>query len=125
MLMRTQYGRMSGGNQWYSAYIAQAEKDGILLASDNLEPGKNITRAQAALLITRFIELNNPRWVKDRVSNTPADLASVPNEYRAAVEKAFAWGIINGDGNNKFNPQGTLTRAEAAQILYNYYSIVD
>jgi len=125
MLMRTQYGRMSGGSQWYSAYIGQAEKDGILLASDNLEPGKSITRAQAALLITRFIELNNPRWVKDRVSNTPTDMANVPNGYRAAVEKAYAWGIINGDDNNKFNPQGTLTRAEAAQILYNYYSIVD
>ena len=125
MLMRTQYGHLSGGRMWHSSYIDQAVDDGILLVSDNLEPGAKINRAQAALIITRFVERYNPRWARYRIANAPVDMAEVPNEYRTAVNKAYTWSIINGDNNNQFNPNNTLTRAEAAQILYNYYSIVD
>ena len=125
MLMRTQYGRMSGGSSWYAPYIEQAERDGIISASDNLQPSANITRAQASLIITRFIECHNPRWGKERVERMPSDMADVPEEYHAAVEKAYSWNIVSGDSSNRFNPQSTLTRAQAAQILYNYYSIVD
>ena len=125
MLMRTQYGRMSGGNSWYAPYIEQAQRDGILFASDSLDPNVEITRAQAALIITRYIERFNPNWTKNRVSGSPNDIANVPNEYRSSVEKAYSWNLVSGDANNIFNPHSTLTRAEAAQILYNYYSIVD
>ena len=78
-----------------------------------------------ALLTTRFIERFNPRWAKERVTATPIDMADVPNAYRTAVEKAYAWNIIRGDDDNRFNPNNTLTRAEAAQVLFNYFRIVD
>ena len=44
--------------------------------------------------------------------------------FQSAVTSMASGGVIQGHGNDKFNPNGTLTRAEAAQILYNYYSIV-
>ena len=125
MLMRTQYGRITGGNSWYAPYVDQALRDGILFASDNLDPNGEITRSQAALIFTRYIERFNPRWAKTRISGAPGDILSVPGQYRSAVEKAYAWNLVHGDDRNMFNPQNTLTRAEAAQILYNYYRIVD
>ena len=125
MLMRTQYGSLSGAGAWYVPYIERALSEGILFASDNLEPGVAITRAQAALLITRYVERFNPQWAKSRATNSPADMADVPSEYRSAVEKAYSWSIVSGDNNNRYNPQKTLSRAEAAQILYNYYGVVD
>ena len=125
MLMRIQYGRMPGGVPWFETYMQQAQRDAIIFDSDRFDPEENVTRAQAALIITRYIEIFNPRWVKDRAANTPVDLGEVPGLYLSAVEDAYAWNIIRGDQNNRFNPQNTLTRAEAAQILYNYFRIVD
>ena len=125
MLERSQYGQLTGGSAWYSAYLGQAGRDGIIYASDNLNPGADITRAQTALIFSRFIEHFNPQWAKNRATSAPADLAETPQEYRNAVEKTYAWDLIHGDTDNRFNPNNTLTRAEASQVLYNYYSIVD
>ena len=33
-----------------------------------------------------------------------------------------AMGVIKGDENGNFNPNGTVTRADAAIMLYNYLS---
>ena len=125
MLMRTQYGRLSGSGTWYSAYIERARLDGVILDSDDFEPTSQITRAQAAQILTRYIEKYNPRWAKNRVDKAPTDLESVPARYRDAVISAYSWGLVSGDNNGRYNPQNTLSRAEAAQLLYNYYSIVD
>jgi|GEM_PF-2132444 len=125
MLVRTQYGKLPSGSPWYAHYISQGERDGIIYASDHLDPEANVTRAQAALIITRYVEKFNPRWAKSRVDNRPADIASIPGKYRPTVEKAFTWGLVHGDNRGYYNPDNTLTRAEAAQMLMNYYRIVD
>ncbi len=125
VLIRGQYGQLISEGKWYAAYMDRAYRDGLLLAADGLDPEAVITRAQAALLFTRSIERYNPRWAKDRVSASPADLGSVPVQYRDAVEKAYHWDLIHGDANGCFNPGQSLTRAEAAQMIYNYYITVD
>ena len=125
VLIRGQYGQITSEGEWYTAYMDQAYRDGILLPADGLNPETVITRAQAALLFTRSIERYNPRWAKERVSASPADLGSVPAQYRDAVEKAYRWDLIHGDANGSFNPGQSLTRAEAAQMIYNYYITVD
>jgi hypothetical protein len=125
MLVRTQFGELAASGEWYAPYIDKALAEGLLLAGDGLGPNDFVTRAQAALLVTRYIERYNPRWAKERVANAPGDIASVPSEYMGAVEKAYAWDIIHGDESGNFNPGGTLTRAQVATILYNYYAIVD
>jgi len=125
MLMRTRYGNISSSNEWYTTYIERAQRDGILFDSDNLSPLSQITRAQAAQILSRYIEKFNSRWVKTRIDKIPIDIESVPSNYRNAVEKAYTWSVIQGDNNGMFNPQNTLSRAEAAQLLYNYFSIVD
>lgn len=125
ILMRMQYGHLDSAGKWYEAYMKQAELDQIISSIDGLNPESLITRAQAALLLTRYVEKYNPNWAKTRVSSTPKDFASVPSQYRSAVEKAYAWDLIHGDANGNFNPSNTLTRAEAVQMIYNYYMTVD
>ena len=39
--------------------------------------------------------------------------------YYDAVKFAYDYGFMDGVGDNKFNPNGTLTRAMIAQVLYN------
>lgn len=43
------------------------------------------------------------------------EIAGYANEAVTAMHQA---GIINGVGNDKFDPRGTATRAQAAVILY-------
>ena len=50
---------------------------------------------------------------------TFADDAEISNYASEAVYTLRAMGIINGDDNNKFNPNSPATRAEAAVMLYN------
>lgn len=40
--------------------------------------------------------------------------------YANAVQFVYENGIMSGVGDNQFNPQGTLSRAMVAAILYNY-----
>jgi hypothetical protein len=40
--------------------------------------------------------------------------------YKTAVVWAASNGIVSGVGNNKFDPNGLLTREQAVTILYNY-----
>lgn len=125
ILMRTQYGHLDSAGQWYDAYMKKAAQDGIVRDSDGLDAEAMITRAQAALLLTRYVEHFNPGWAKVRTFSSPKDMSSVPSQYRSAVANAYAWGLIHGDANGNFNPNSTLTRAEAVQMIYNYYTTIE
>lgn len=41
--------------------------------------------------------------------------------YYDAVAKCVEEGLFKGDTNQRFNPMSNMTRAEFAQVLYNYY----
>ena len=125
ILMRTQYGQLHSDGAWYTAYMDKAMQDHILNVQDSLNPENEITRAQAALLLVRYVERYNPRWAKTRTNSEPSDMSRVPQQYKDAVSKAYAWDLLHGDADGRFNPESTLTRAEAVQMIYNYYSTVD
>ena len=48
------------------------------------------------------------------------DSAQISDWAYDAMNWAVTCGIIQGAGDGNLNPQGTATRAEIAQILYNY-----
>lgn len=55
-------------------------------------------------------------------SETP-DFSDVPETdwYAGAVSWAAENGVMNGYGNGLFGPTDSITRAQAATVLYNYY----
>ena len=57
------------------------------------------------------------------VGAVPSDtfFTDVPGSawYYDAVKFVYDYDLMDGVGNNKFNPDGTLTRAMIAQVLYN------
>ena len=71
------------------------------------EPEKTMTRAQFATIVVRALGLN-PK--ADRVFT---DVTS-DKWYAAYIGTASSYGIINGVGGGRFNPEGTITRQEAA-----------
>lgn len=58
-------------------------------------------------------------------NNVPMQFSDVPQGawYYNDVSKASASGIINGIGNGQFNPNGTLTHAEAMTLMAKVHAI--
>jgi len=73
-------------------------------------PNKTMTRAEFAAIVTRALGLT----AKDTKAFT-----DVPSSkwYAGYIGTANSSGIVNGVGSGKFNPEGTITRQEAAAMV--------
>ena len=73
-------------------------------------PNKTMTRAEFAAIVTRALGLT----AKDTKV-----FSDVPSSkwYAGYIGTANSGGIVNGVGNGKFNPEGTITRQEAAAMV--------
>ncbi|MBR5504964.1 MAG: S-layer homology domain-containing protein [Clostridia bacterium] len=106
-------------SHWAYAYIASAFKHGIVSGTgDNIySPDSVITREQGATIIYRaLISLGNKLSAE---ANGFSDSYMLSDWASEAVNALAAEGIINGKGDNMFSPKDTLTRAEAAKIIYS------
>ena len=73
-------------------------------------PNKTMTRAEFAAIVTRALGLT----AKD--TKVFSDVPSF-KWYAGYIGTANSSGIVNGVGNGKFNPEGTITRQEAAAMV--------
>ncbi|RHW40191.1 hypothetical protein D1B33_03685 [Lysinibacillus yapensis] len=80
------------------------------------KPSNNITRAEAATIIARELDLSSTK------SSSFTDVSKNHYAY-AAIAAVEEKGIINGRSPGKFDPNGKLTRAEMAAILTRAYNL--
>lgn len=101
---------ISGHN--YKIDIEALASRGIINGkTDNIfEPNSTMTRAEFATIIARGLGLpvKNNDVFKDVEAN---------DWFYNYVGTAYAYGIIKGVSENKFNPNGTITREEAAVMV--------
>lgn len=103
---------------WAKAYIATAVKEGITTGITDTEfaPDGLITREQAATILHRAIVAKGITLETD--SEAFADDASISDWAKDAVYALKVSGIIAGRDGNNFCPGESLTRAEAAKLVY-------
>lgn len=82
------------------------------------KPGANITREQAAIMLTRQLNLDTTN-VKDPGF---VDVKSDRPSY-AAIAAVAQNGLLVGREAGYFNPQATMTRAETAVLLQRAYNL--
>jgi len=108
---------------WYHDAIAWAVDNGVVTGYNAHKFGPNdpISRQDITVIMARLaagfkIELAG----SDEAQNAKAfaDDRSISQYAKNAVYQLYASAIISGKGNNKFDPLGYATRAEAAKILY-------
>ncbi|PGL85653.1 S-layer protein [Bacillus sp. AFS054943] len=80
-------------------------------------PYDTLTRAQAATIIAKSLELPIDPTAKPTFYDAQNNWAT---PYIAAVEKA---GVIVGDGTGRYNPDREITRASMASILVKAYNL--
>lgn len=73
------------------------------------EPGATMTRAEFAAIIVQGLGL------EPKINNKFTDVASA-EWYAPYIGTANSYGIVNGNTDTTFNPNGTITRQEAAAM---------
>ncbi|SOB90874.1 Ig-like protein group 2 [Ureibacillus xyleni] len=82
------------------------------------KPNQHLTRAHAAVLLTRALKLDVTKVTNPNFSDVPSNY--VYYKQIAAIQNA---GVMGGVGNGKFNPSANLTRAQMAKILVEAYDL--
>lgn len=103
---------------WYAPYVEAARINGLVEGDDdgNFRPDDSISRQEAVTILARAATDELP----DTYAITFDDAASVPDWAVAGVTFAAYSGIIEGDPDGSFYGERSMTRAEAAVIIYRY-----
>jgi hypothetical protein len=113
---------------WAKGYITLAEEKGILDDVDMMyfDPNEPIRRHEMAKYIIRALgyEEEAEDSMDEDLEDIFKDAAAVPVGSVGYVYLVYEMKIMVGDGQ-RFNPMGTLTRAEMATLFYNLDEKID
>lgn len=102
--------------KWYYSYVNKSGAYGILsgVGDGNFEPQTNITRAQlAAMIVKATSELISFR-IDDK--NTFKDVPQ-GKWYYDYIMQCATLGLMDGTGDNKFEPEKNATRQEISAVI--------
>ena len=114
-------------NAWYADAAEWAVSRGLFTVKDGkFEPNKPISRELMADMTYKFIYyMYTSQIVPNTASAGYADESLFSSEYAGSINALTHNGLLAGRGDNKFEPQGTLTRAEAAAMASRLLTIVE
>ena len=107
---------------WYGPAVAWAADKGITggVGEGKFAPDKSITREEMAVMLYKYMKVKGITLPATGSSEPFSDSASFSPWAVDAIADMRRLGLISGAGGNRYNPQGTATRAEVAQIFLNY-----
>lgn len=93
--------------------------EGGIVKEDEYSPDADVTRDLAAKMMVRALGFEEVATLDGIYVPIFADVSADSVGFTSILG---AMGVIKGDENGNFNPSGTVTRADAAIMLYNYLS---
>lgn len=104
-------------DSWYGPAVAWAAEQNLVNGYDDgtFRPDAPITREQMATILWRYVD--SPAAGD---AQTFADAGDISAYALPAVSWARSAKIINGVGDNRFEPKNSATRAQTATVLMNY-----
>ena len=100
---------------WYVEAVNYAVRNSLMkgVGNDQFDPEGTMTRAMLVTVLWRY------EGEPEAPANTFSDVKA-GTWYFDAVSWAAANNIVGGVGDNKFDPDGNITREQMATILYRY-----
>lgn len=107
-------------NYVYYKEIEYLTKNNIITgqADGTFRPNDKLTRAHAAVIISRALGLNTSNVKNPGFKDIPAN-----HVYYKQIAAIVESGIMSGKGDNTFDPNGTLTRAQMAKVVALAYDL--
>ncbi|MBR5633097.1 MAG: DUF4838 domain-containing protein [Clostridia bacterium] len=106
--------------QWYSDSVGWAAACGIVAGRGGgiFSPADNITRAELASILTKFIAYMGVELPDNSKIDKFADADTFDSWMVSPIEEVRKNGLMQGS-DGKFNPRGNATRAEIATVIMN------
>ena len=107
---------------WYAASVSWGLQEKLISGTTEttFSPDSPITRQQIALILYRFNKNIMGRRLPEGGASLFSDSATISSWAKREVLALGKAGLISGYTDRTFRPNAQATRAEAAQILYNY-----
>lgn len=107
---------------WAAEAVAKAVKAGILHGFEDrtLRPNAGLSRAQLAVMLAAVLDgepATDPAASLSAAAPGFADEARIPAWASSAVRMVQTAGLMKGRAGGRFEPEGTVTRAEAATVV--------
>lgn len=109
---------------WYANYVTIAMNSGLMNGISDTEfgTGMKITRQDMCTIIYRAIKSEN---IKAEHIYDEKQFTDEAAEYaREAIRELYRCGLVNGVSDSEFDPQGDVTRAMAAKVLYGLLKLL-
>ncbi len=108
---------------YYAQALAWAIDNKIVtdLDNGNFRPNDEITREEVAIYMANYINYKGYKNdSKIQVLPSFSDASAMSKEGKVAVDLLYTLNIMQGNPDNTFSPKASLTRAQIAQIFFNY-----
>lgn len=114
--------------KWYTAAVKWAAENGVVngMGDGTFAPEKPVTREQMCVMLVNYVEKFQKETLQSTVNTqTFKDNGKIASWSKDSVYKCAKAGLVNGVGNNMFDPQGTTTRAQGATFFSNFHKYVN
>jgi hypothetical protein len=114
-------------NEWYYSYVKWGYENSIVngISETLFAPGDKITREQMTVMLCNFARYLDYEIPQQEEYMTFTDQASISAWAVDFVMTVVGGGIMNGQPEGDFQPQGNATRAQAAKVLYIFNNLKD
>lgn len=105
-----------GVNVWYAPYIQAAKAHNVTSGykDGTFKPNNSITRAEALKILFEASTLKTTSTAKAKFTDVPDS-----SWFKGYVYSAYTFGVVSGYSETLFKPEGLVSRAEAAKIIFN------
>lgn len=102
---------------WYAPAVAWAKENGYISGypDGTFKPNQTVTREDFCTIMSRYLQKQGVTYTTKTV--TFADESQIAGYAKEHVAYCAGIGLVNGVGNDKFDPKAGTKRAEAATIM--------
>ncbi|EPR09407.1 S-layer homology domain-containing protein [Ruminiclostridium papyrosolvens] len=120
----TDYFVKADNNAWYARGLIIAAVNSMQLPGD-LDPAQKWTREEFTHWLIQTMESHYYLPTVKIAYREIADQKDITPEYEGQIQRAILYKVVSLDSNGQFNPKAEITRAEAAEEIYNALKYIE
>ena len=113
---------------YFSKYVGVAKKLNITAgeSNNNFFPKNNITREEVMAMVYKALAYKGVSMNTDTsILNSYVDASQIAPEYREAVAGLLSIKAVNGTSDTTIDPKASITRAQMAVLMNNFYGKIE
>ena len=113
---------------YFSKYVGVAKKLNITAGESNNSffPKNNITREEVMAMVYKALAYKGVSMNTDTsILDSYVDASQIAPEYKEAVAGLLSIKAVNGTSDNTIDPKASITRAQMAVLMNNFYGKIE